>query len=122
MKDQLQIYPPFQLSRFSQSFENDPRIFYLPYQRLSLFNFGGSSRNAAMKHVTTEWIAYLDDDDEISPDYLSLHRKESQLHPSVSVILFRMACQTCFEKIIPPVPYPALVLNYVGPHNLSSFS
>jgi hypothetical protein len=112
--DTLEDYPPIQLSRYAQSFENDPRIFYLSYQRLSLFNYGGSSRNAAMKHVTTEWIAFLDDDDEVSSDYLTVCRRESQLHPSVSVILFRMSCASCFATVIPPVPYPALVQNYVG--------
>jgi hypothetical protein len=112
--DNLEDDPPIQLSRYTQSFENDPRIFYLPYQRLSLFNYGGSSRNAAMRHVTTEWIAFLDDDDEVSSDYLTVCRRESQLHPSVSVILFRMSCASCFATVIPPVPYPALVLNYVG--------
>jgi hypothetical protein len=114
MGDHLEDYPPIQLSRFSQNFEHDPRIFYLPYQRLSLFNYGGSSRNAAMKHVTTEWIAFLDDDDEVSSDYLTVCRRESELHPTVSILLFRMSCETCFAKIIPPFPYPDLVPDYVG--------
>jgi hypothetical protein len=113
--DQLEIYPPIQVSRFSEGFENDPRIFYLPAQRPSLFNYGGISRNAAMRHATTEWVAFLDDDDEVSPDYLTLLERETQAHPSISVILFRMSCHTCYAEIIPPVPYSALLPGYVGP-------
>jgi hypothetical protein len=110
----LEIYPPIQLSRYSQSFESDPRIFYLPFPRQSLFNYGGSSRNIAMKYITTDWVAYLDDDDEISEDYLTIFQNETLSHPKISVILFRMSCQTCFVQVIPPVPYPALIPNYVG--------
>jgi hypothetical protein len=114
LDDQLEIYPPLQMSRFSQGFEDDPRVFYLPAQRPSLFNYGGISRNAAMRHATTEWIAFLDDDDELSSDYLTFLEQESQAHPSISVILFRMSCNTCYAEIIPPVPYPALLPGYVG--------
>jgi hypothetical protein len=120
--DSLESYPPIHLSRYSQGFENDPRIFYLPYQRLSLFNYGGSSRNAAMKYVTTDWIAFLDDDDEVSSDYLTVCRREAELHPAISVMVFRMTCERCYEKILPPFPYPALVPDYVGGFHAFSFS
>lgn len=112
--DQLQIYPPIQLSRFSMSFENDPRIFYLPFQRKSLFNYGGSSRNAAIRHCQTEWIGFLDDDDEISPDYLMILKEELKYHPNISAILFRMSCENCYANIIPPYPYPSLIPGYSG--------
>lgn len=113
-EDKLEIYPPIQLSRFSQTFENDPHVFYLPFHRKSVFNYGGSSRNAAFKHVTTEWIAFLDDDDRVSRDYLTVLEKEIQEYPNISVVLFRMSCRTCFAPVIPPYPYPALRQNYAG--------
>jgi glycosyltransferase involved in cell wall biosynthesis len=91
VKDHLEDFPSLQLGRFSQSFENDPRIFYLPYQRLSSFNFGGSSRNAAMKHVTTEWISFLDDDDALSADFLTVFRNDTHSYRFISVILYRLA-------------------------------
>lgn len=111
---QLETCPPMQLSRYSQAFERDPRIFYLPYQRKSMFNYGGNSRNAAFKHSTTEWIGFVDDDDQLSPDYLTILAEESRLHANVSVVLFRMSCRSCFQQVIPPVPYPALKPNYAG--------
>jgi hypothetical protein len=111
---ELETCPPIQLSRYSQHFEKDPRIFYLPYQRKSLFNYGGNSRNAAFKHATTEWIGFVDDDDELSSDYLTILAEESQAHSKVSVVLFRMSCDACYAKVIPPIPYSALLPGYVG--------
>ncbi len=34
-------------------------------------NSAGLTRNEAMKYVTTDWIAFVDDDDWIEPDYLN---------------------------------------------------
>lgn len=31
-----------------------------------------TTRNRALEHVTTEWVAFLDDDDELYPDHLKL--------------------------------------------------
>jgi hypothetical protein len=117
--DRLETYPPIQLSRYSQQFERDPRIFYLPYQRKSLYNYGGNSRNAAFKHSTTEWIGFVDDDDELSSEYLTILTEESHLHPDISVVLFRMSCDTCYAEIIPPINYPNLLPGYVGESSLS---
>lgn len=111
---QLETCPPLQLSRYSEHFEKDPRIFYLPYQRKSLFNYGGNSRNAAFEHSSTEWIGFVDDDDELSSDYLTILTDESRLHSNISVMLFRMSCEACYKTVIPPIPYPALLPGYVG--------
>jgi GT2 family glycosyltransferase len=43
-----------------------------------------------MKHVDTEWIAFLDDDDIISPDFVETFYKEIQEYPFVDVLIFRM--------------------------------
>ena len=50
--------------------DNRIQIIEIPKSGMS-FNSAGLVRNEGMKHVTTQWIAFLDDDDTISSDYLS---------------------------------------------------
>jgi glycosyltransferase involved in cell wall biosynthesis len=53
-------------------------------------NSAGNVRNHGMKYADTEWIAFLDDDDVISPDYVETFYKEIQDYPFVDVLIFRM--------------------------------
>jgi GT2 family glycosyltransferase len=71
-----------------------------------------------MKHATTEWIAFLDDDDEVSSDYLTVFRNETESYPSISVILFRMVNQ--WGRLYPPIGPAQLVIGAVGEHPLTS--
>lgn len=53
-------------------------------------NGAGNVRNHGMKFVDTEWIAFLDDDDTIAPDYIETFNKEITEYSFVDVLIFRM--------------------------------
>jgi hypothetical protein len=52
-------------------------------------NYAGRVRNYGMNFVKTNWIAFLDDDDSISPDYVEKFNEEI-VNYSTDVIIFRM--------------------------------
>jgi len=58
--------------------------------KLGKGNTAGGVRNFGMKLVDTEWIAFLDDDDTISFNYLEYFYKELELMTDLDVIIFRM--------------------------------
>jgi hypothetical protein len=69
---------------------NDPRILFITCDKLGEhYNYAGRVRNYGMKFVKTNWIAFLDDDDSISPNYVEVFNKEILAY-STDVILFRM--------------------------------
>lgn len=47
----------------------------------------GLTRNFAIRHVTTPWIGFLDDDDTVTPDYVQRFEEE---RGGCDVIIFRM--------------------------------
>jgi len=53
-------------------------------------NCAGEVRNFALQFVTTEWVAFLDDDDTISRDYVQVLQYEMSLNPTAELISFRM--------------------------------
>lgn len=53
-------------------------------------NSAGNVRNYGMRHVDTEWIAFLDDDDIISNDYVETFKKELHKYSFIDVLIFRM--------------------------------
>jgi glycosyltransferase involved in cell wall biosynthesis len=69
---------------------NDPRILLIMCNKLGEgVNYAGRVRNYGMNFVKTPWIAFLDDDDSISPDYVEKFNEEI-LNFSTDVIIFRM--------------------------------
>lgn len=62
----------------------DDRISYVhaPHRRSA-----GLTRNFALPLVTTEWTAFVDDDDELAPEYVERLRA---LAPGNDVVVFRM--------------------------------
>jgi cellulose synthase/poly-beta-1,6-N-acetylglucosamine synthase-like glycosyltransferase len=68
----------------------DHRIKTIQIEKTGEFNHAGEVRNQGMQHVITEWIAFVDDDDYLSPDYISRLLEEIDLNPSVDVVIFRM--------------------------------
>jgi cellulose synthase/poly-beta-1,6-N-acetylglucosamine synthase-like glycosyltransferase len=69
---------------------NDPRILLIMCNKLGEgANYAGRVRNYGMNFVKTNWIAFLDDDDSISPDYVEKFNEEI-LNFSTDVIIFRM--------------------------------
>lgn len=70
---------------------------------LNEFNSAGLVRNIGMKNATnTEWIAFLDDDDYLSPDYIDNLKIEIKLNESIEVCVFRM---TDINNLILPTNY-----------------
>lgn len=50
----------------------------------------GATRNAALQWIKTEWIAFLDDDDALAPDYIEKLQKTIQEVPTADIVVFRM--------------------------------
>ena len=53
-------------------------------------NSGGLVRNEAFKHVTTEWVGFVDDDDIVSSKYVQRFCDEKKENPDVDCFIFRM--------------------------------
>jgi hypothetical protein len=69
---------------------NDPRILFIICNKLGEeSNHAGRVRNYGMNFVKTQWIAFLDDDDSLSPNYVEKFHEEI-LNYSTDVIIFRM--------------------------------
>lgn len=57
----------------------------------------GLVRNYARKHVKTEWVGLLDDDDSVTPDYVD---KLKQCGPNSDIVVFQMIYQG--GRVLPP--------------------
>lgn len=70
---------------------DDNRIKMVTREKLGIdSNNAANVRNYGMNLVDTEWIAFLDDDDTISNNYLEHFYKEIELFPELDTIVFRM--------------------------------
>lgn len=70
-----------------KGFENDKRITFIhaPPQKSA-----GFTRNYAMRHLQEPWVAFLDDDDKIRPDYIEKLKYEISLFPQVLTVIWRI--------------------------------
>jgi glycosyltransferase involved in cell wall biosynthesis len=62
----------------------------------------GKSRNRAVSRIKTEWVGFLDDDDEATPDYEERFREVLKDNPDADCIIFRMKFPD--GRILPKVP------------------
>jgi len=69
---------------------SDSRIKAIQISKKGQFNHGAEVRNEGMEQVTTEWIAFVDDDDYLSPEYVDRLLEEINLQPNLDVVIFRM--------------------------------
>ena len=97
----------------------DVRYKCIGYGRKTYSNCGGSIRNFAMRFVKTTWVAFVDDDDTISPGYCSELLREASLDSRVELVTFRMYDERLpdneFEvKVRPRVQDKTAVRNYIG--------
>jgi hypothetical protein len=81
----------------------DKRIKIIEIEKMGLNqNSAGNVRNYGMSLVETEWIAFLDDDDIISNDYVDIFYKELSINKydniDLDVIIFRMKIE---NRIVP---------------------
>lgn len=91
---------------------SDPRIIIIKSPKLGEGrNSGGNVRNYGMEFVTTPWIAFVDDDDTLSSNYIELFYKEIEAYPSIDVVIMRMQYD---NKIIPSLKTTNINIDDVG--------
>jgi glycosyltransferase involved in cell wall biosynthesis len=62
---------------------NDPRIRFIEQNHQGC----AAARNTALQYATGEWIAYIDSDNELLPDYLTEMLRAASKHPTAKYIL-----------------------------------
>ena len=68
----------------------DPRIQFVTFSGFVRKNCVGEVRNFALGFVSTDWIAFLDDDDTLSSQYVHFLEMEIEINPAVDLVSFRM--------------------------------
>ncbi len=98
---------------------DDDRIHYLYFpEKLGQSRHHGNAglvRNSIISNITNDsnWIAFLDDDDTVSPHYVELFNLEK----STSIFdccVFRMRYDISNSRIIPPFEVDEIIQNNVG--------
>lgn len=64
---------------------NQPYLVYHDDERAG----AGHARQQLIKHVDTDWVSMLDDDDTITEDYVQRLEEEIAAHPDADLIHFR---------------------------------
>jgi len=79
----------------------DARITYvrLP-KKLGRNNYGGAVRNMLIAQSSTAWVAFVDDDDTLRPEYVDTFLSE---RGAAKCIMFRMSYNRLESKVIPPL-------------------
>ena len=54
------------------------------------WNSAGLVRNYGIKHCTSEWVAFVDDDDIVTSDYLQRFVNHLHDYPDLEVVIFKM--------------------------------
>jgi glycosyltransferase involved in cell wall biosynthesis len=65
----------------------DPRIDVIHNQKKGS---AGATRNSAIPKIQTEWVAFLDDDDALTPDYIEKLLQTAHEMSNADIIVFRM--------------------------------
>lgn len=69
---------------------SSPRIRYTSLVKSGTSNHAGTVRNHGMALVSTEWVAFLDDDDTVASTYVERLIEEIHREPQVQCVVFRM--------------------------------
>jgi len=92
-------------------YETDSRITIIktPIKLGQGYNSAGLVRNYGIKFANTEWVAFVDDDDSITPNYVESFLSELWLDPDV--IIFRM---TLDDRVCPSIDSTNFFIKDVG--------
>ena len=90
---------------------NDPRIQCYQISKTGIANHAGRVRNFAIDKVDTEWMAFVDDDDTLSANYLNYFEEEISSDKDADCVIFRM-----LDKgfVFPEDKTKKFVINHVG--------
>jgi hypothetical protein len=107
-----------QVASGSLIFMQDRRVRYVPINTVGTNrgqkgNGAGEIRNQIIRnYATSKWVAFVDDDDTLSPDYIEHWETGRQHEQSADVIIFRMES---LKRIIPPLAHGSIARkNSVG--------
>jgi cellulose synthase/poly-beta-1,6-N-acetylglucosamine synthase-like glycosyltransferase len=106
-----------QVASASLVFKQDRRVRYVPItsgrNRGRAGNGAGKIRNQMIRnHATAKWVAFVDDDDSLSPDYIKHWETGLQHDESADVIIFRMESR---RNLFPPLEHGSVASeNHVG--------
>ena len=91
----------------------DPRSRIIESTKLGQnYNSAGLVRNYGITFADTEWVAFVDDDDSLSTNYVDIFIKESSAYTLADIIIFRMeGCPGC---IIPTLSTETFYYCQVG--------
>jgi glycosyltransferase involved in cell wall biosynthesis len=94
-------------------FSSDERITLTRLvKRVGQANHGGLVRNYAMGIADTPWLAFVDDDDSVTPDYVARLNETLGQHPDCDVVIFRM--QQSPGVVLPPPGHTNFSITQVG--------
>jgi len=97
------------------SYMSDPRIRNYSMPQMGEQNFAALPRNFGMGKASSEWLAFVDDDDVLSCDYVARLWEESRLNPLVETVIFRMSrMRGDGTQVLPPEDHTSFQENYVG--------
>ena len=91
----------------------DPRISIMYMEKTGTLNHAGRVRNRAIQFANTEWIGFVDDDDIITPTYVS-HLKQHLSESEKDVVIFRMQYHNDNGHILPTPGATMFERNFVG--------
>jgi glycosyltransferase involved in cell wall biosynthesis len=69
-------------------------------------------RNFGAARVACEWVAFVDDDDVLTPDYVGLALRSIRENPGMDILIFRMKNQD--GVVLPPPGASVFEVNRVG--------
>jgi hypothetical protein len=108
-----------QVASGSLIFIQDRRVRYVPISTVGTnrgekSNGAGEVRNQMIRnYATAKWVAFVDDDDTLSPDYIKHWETGRQHDQSADVIIFRMEIDR--KGIVPPLVHGSIASkNNVG--------
>jgi glycosyltransferase involved in cell wall biosynthesis len=107
---------PQQLTSATLRYLSDPRIRNCTIPKMGESNFAATLRNYRMSRDDfSEWFAFVDDDDTLSPDYITRLVEETRLNTMVEAVVFRMSGHYVDgPHVFPPQEDVMFQINRVG--------